>query len=319
MFPQSPRIAIRGSDKAGFCVRNQRCAPNLAPSYQEYPHPSTSRVHRPRSFVVRTGRSSSFRRFHDTPSPRDPFVRLVGAVGPSKRIRYDHLVAERKYKVLFIDFYGTIAAGDAEVVHSVCQRLVADLGLSLTPHELAVDWGIRFFEAADCSNHERFRTLYQCECESLIATVEPQCGCIDPAPYVASLVEYWRSPALHVEALEALARLDLPICCVSNADTEHIRSAIECHALAFDHLITSEDARCYKPEPAIFHRALDAVGAAPGEAVHVGDSLHSDVRGAENVGIDAVWICRNGRIHDIGTARPRHKISSLNELRDCLV
>jgi putative hydrolase of the HAD superfamily len=47
-----------------------------------------------------------------------------------------------------------------------------------------------------------------------------------------------------------------------------------------------------KPHPAIFERALEALGAEPGRALFVGDRLYEDVRGAAEVGmttVQALW------------------------------
>jgi len=219
---------------------------------------------------------------------------------------------------LLIDFYGTVAAGDADVVEAVCGRVVSEHGLALSAHELVVAWGDRFFAAIEVSNHERFRTLYQCECDSLVETVEPLIGPIDPRPFVDQLTAYWSGPKLHEESRSVLESLGLPVCCVSNADTADVLAAVELHGLRFDRVITSEDARCYKPHPAIFFKALRELNLAPEEVLHVGDSLHSDVGGAANAGIEALWICRDRRIYDIRQTEHDHKISSLNELQPFL-
>jgi putative hydrolase of the HAD superfamily len=47
-----------------------------------------------------------------------------------------------------------------------------------------------------------------------------------------------------------------------------------------------------KPHPAIFERALDALGVAAGEALFVGDKLATDVAGAAALGMatcQALW------------------------------
>ena len=49
-----------------------------------------------------------------------------------------------------------------------------------------------------------------------------------------------------------------------------------------------------KPDPAIFARALALAGAAPADALHVGDSLSYDVAGARAAGIEAVLVVRHG-------------------------
>jgi len=49
-----------------------------------------------------------------------------------------------------------------------------------------------------------------------------------------------------------------------------------------------------KPSPGVFHAALELAGVEPGEAVHVGDSVENDVRGARAAGIRAVLVDRSG-------------------------
>ena len=60
------------------------------------------------------------------------------------------------------------------------------------------------------------------------------------------------------------------------------------------------------------------IGVVPGSRLRVGDSLHSDVGGAARLGITTVWLCRDGRIFDVGTASADHTIASLSELRAIL-
>ena len=82
----------------------------------------------------------------------------------------------------------------------------------------------------------------------------------------------------------------------------------------FDAVVTSERARCYKPDPGIFRYALEALRVDPGRALHIGDSVHSDVGGAAGVGIATAWLCRNERIHDIGDCEADYTASSLTEV-----
>ncbi len=62
-----------------------------------------------------------------------------------------------------------------------------------------------------------------------------------------------------------------------------------------DELIVSEQAGSVKPDPAIFHIALERLGAAPSEAVMVGDSWAADVAGARRAGIRAIWFNPDAR------------------------
>ena len=63
----------------------------------------------------------------------------------------------------------------------------------------------------------------------------------------------------------------------------------------FDCVVVSGLSGVEKPDAEIFQCALEAAGVRPEEAIHVGDSLRDDVRGAEAVGIRAVLLDRFGR------------------------
>jgi len=58
--------------------------------------------------------------------------------------------------------------------------------------------------------------------------------------------------------------------------------------------VDSTLAGCKKPDPRIFQAALDALGAAPGEAVFVGDSQRRDMAGARGMGMRHVWLRPEG-------------------------
>jgi FMN phosphatase YigB (HAD superfamily) len=51
---------------------------------------------------------------------------------------------------------------------------------------------------------------------------------------------------------------------------------------------------CKKPDARIFRAALDALGAAPSEAVFVGDSPSRDMAGARAIGMRHVWLRPEG-------------------------
>jgi FMN phosphatase YigB (HAD superfamily) len=50
----------------------------------------------------------------------------------------------------------------------------------------------------------------------------------------------------------------------------------------------SDEVGYYKPAPQIFEAALGAVGAEPGEAIHIGDLRRTDVAGASSLGMRTV-------------------------------
>ncbi|WP_226005695.1 HAD family hydrolase [Natrinema salinisoli] len=67
-----------------------------------------------------------------------------------------------------------------------------------------------------------------------------------------------------------------------------------------------------KPAPEPFERALDALDAIPETAVHVGDSLESDVRGAADAGLHSVWV--SGGDTDADGPTPTYRIETIGTL-----
>ena len=113
-------------------------------------------------------------------------------------------------------------------------------------------------------------------------------------------------------ALRALRERGLLTGLISNMDTGGDRLVAELGLDGlFDLAVTSGDVGAAKPNPAIFLAALSRSGVQAGEAVHVGDQLSSDVRGALAVGIRPVLIDRDGN-HPRYRECPR--IDSLSEL-----
>ena len=78
-----------------------------------------------------------------------------------------------------------------------------------------------------------------------------------------------------------------------------------------DFAVTSVEVGAEKPHPPIFLAALERAGSEPGEALHVGDQLSSDVEGARGVGIGPVLLDRDCN-HRGYAGCPR--IESLSEL-----
>ncbi len=102
----------------------------------------------------------------------------------------------------------------------------------------------------------------------------------------------WRSVMPRVP--EALARLrdrGLRLVVVSNSDGTVERSLDEAGLLPFmSAVIDSRLVGFEKPDPRIFHAALERSGADPARTLHIGDLYHADVQGARGAGIEAVLL-----------------------------
>lgn len=84
----------------------------------------------------------------------------------------------------------------------------------------------------------------------------------------------------------------------------------------FDFILTSAACSYRKPHPRIFELALSNWYFLPSEAVMVGDNLEADVRGAQKVGLYAIWLSRRAgrRTPEQMSIQPDATLSTLYEL-----
>lgn len=85
----------------------------------------------------------------------------------------------------------------------------------------------------------------------------------------------------------------------------------------FPFILISESVGVWKPDPAIFHMALEIAEEAPEDTIYVGDSPVADVPGAHAAGMRSVWINRAG-VEWTGDEPPHVEIRDLNELLSTL-
>jgi len=109
------------------------------------------------------------------------------------------------------------------------------------------------------------------------------------------------------EALERLKSRGFKLAVVSNAEGQ-VESDAKRFGLApfFDTIIDSHIVGVAKPDPRIFHIALERLGIAPHEARFAGDIYSIDMVGARAAGIEAALIDQHDRYHWVDHRKIRH-------------
>ena len=79
----------------------------------------------------------------------------------------------------------------------------------------------------------------------------------------------------------------------------------------FKTVVTSASIGVKKPNPAIFHFALDRAGASTRNSIYIGDSYEADVKGGVQAGWDVVYYNPHKNKNPLGVP----EVSHLNELR----
>jgi putative hydrolase of the HAD superfamily len=132
---------------------------------------------------------------------------------------------------------------------------------------------------------------------------------------------HWYPEVDAIPTLQSLSQMGYRLAAISNAADDANTQALVDKLGARPYLefvLSSAVHGTRKPNPKIFHSALERLGITSDRAVMVGDTLGADILGAHNSGIYAIWITRRGntpanRAH-ADTIIPDAKISSLSEL-----
>ena len=85
----------------------------------------------------------------------------------------------------------------------------------------------------------------------------------------------------------------------------------------FDVTVFSDETGFYKPHPIAFKTALSHLDCSPSNAIHVGDLLDTDIKGAIDYKMQAVWI-RDPQARNPGNIIPDYEISEIPEIIDII-
>ncbi len=225
----------------------------------------------------------------------------------------------RGIKGVTFDFGGTLALGDLDKqgFRESLLGYLRSLGFSGREAQVrkARNGMLGRLMRAQARNREiRLEDLYQ----GMLLKIE-----LHPQPEVIDYIHQLYIRSFQVElvpgAKEVLMSLSAKyrLAVVSNAIGDVARHALKKFDLeGYFHSVTiSRDIGIRKPDPEIFRFALSNLGLESYEAVHVGDSLKEDIKGAKSLGMKAIWIADSSE--EIAV-QPDYTIYSLSELTSLL-
>ena len=117
-------------------------------------------------------------------------------------------------------------------------------------------------------------------------------------------------------ALEVVRQISeqLPVAIVTNGITAVQKSRMALSPLkeVVAGMVISQEVGAAKPDPAIFDVALARLGVGRRDALMIGDGVNSDIRGANNAGIDACWVNPRGETLPDGV-RAEYEVRDIRE------
>ncbi|MDD4796298.1 MAG: HAD family hydrolase [Eubacteriales bacterium] len=217
-------------------------------------------------------------------------------------------------KVIFINFYGTLARENDGLIKHLCRRVCETSALNVQPPDVARFWWettnnyCREYSGAD------FKSFLEIEKMVLQAITARYESSLNVEDTLGEVLQSWQRPETWSDVRPFLAQLPLKLCVVANADRTILENAIRYLRLEIEHIFTSEDARCYKPDVAMLQKALGHMEVKPKEALFVGDSLYYDMQPAKAAGMYIAWLNRAGRSLS-GDVMPDANLPSLMQLK----
>jgi len=120
-----------------------------------------------------------------------------------------------------------------------------------------------------------------------------RCPTVDRALRARLLDAYFKLDAFPDarQALGALRAKGVKTAILSNGNPRMLEAAVTASGIELDALLSVDAIRIYKPQPAVYAMAADALGIAPAE-IAFASSNRWDVMGATAFGFKCVWVNR---------------------------
>jgi HAD superfamily hydrolase (TIGR01549 family) len=234
----------------------------------------------------------------------------------------------KKYEVIIFDADHTVIDYTQDE-RAALRKLLPSLGIAPTKetldecNQISVDaWvGAGLNEVHTEYIQREYHNLYHRHVKRIFEGIFAKYPCeADPQEVGLKFAKLLESPAVLCEgAAEVLPILSkkYQLCIATNGMTEMQYGRLREIGEYFTKLYISEEMGVIKPLPAFFDIILQELGVEREACLMVGDSLSSDICGANASGIDSCWLNRRGVKNESGIL-PTYEIRSLKELLSML-
>lgn len=216
-------------------------------------------------------------------------------------------------KALFLDYYGTVAHEISPIAIEVI-RQIYKTGNAKSPEEIMEYWWRTFREQLTAANGENFRTQHDVALDNFHNLLAHFASDENPEKLLERMEEHWATTPIYDDVKQFMSCAPYPVYFVTNSDDSYVFANVEKHGLHPAGIITSEQAKYSKPRKEIFLYALEKLGLESNEVIHIGDSLTSDVKCPDSVGIKAIWLNREKQDVPTGVTSADNLLDALNFL-----
>ena len=220
-----------------------------------------------------------------------------------------------RFRLLTFDCYGTLIDWEQGIL-STFRPLLDTHGVILSD-EAVLERYARLEAAVEQEAYRSYREVLR----EVVVRLAREVG-FTPAPHEQDVLSEslpgWPPFPDTVEALTELSsRYALGV--ISNVDDDLFAGTARTLGVSFRHVVTAQQARAYKPSPAVFEHALARTQVPRESILHVAQSLYHDIAPAGRLGITTVWVDRRRGKSGTGAtppaeATPDYTVSDLREL-----
>ena len=230
----------------------------------------------------------------------------------------------KTYKVLIFDADHTVIdyTKDERVA---LKKILPSIGIEVTEevldicNQISLDaWvGAGLNEVHTEYIQREYHNLYHIHVRNIFEGIFKRFPCKqDPQTVGNTFAKLLESPAVLCDGAEEVLKTlskKYTLCIATNGMTEMQYGRLSKIAKYFKRLYISEEMSVIKPLPAFFDRILEDLKVEKSECLMIGDSLSSDIRGANISGIDSCWLNKRGDTKLEGVT-PTYEIKTLKEL-----
>ena len=212
-----------------------------------------------------------------------------------------------RFDALTFDCYGTLIDWEAGIVRAL--RTVLDpRGVSPTDDELLERYATH--EAAlEAGPYLRYREVLGRSLRGICADLRIEPTDAEVTAFGGSVGDWPAFP----DSPAALARLKerFRLGVITNCDDDLFAASSRRLGVAFDWIITAQQAGSYKPSERNFALAFERIDVPRGRILHVAQSLYHDHVPAQRLGLTTVWIDRRHDRPGFGATPPATAVPDL--------
>ena len=220
-----------------------------------------------------------------------------------------------RFEVLTFDCYGTLINWEGGLLPAL-RQVLSSHSTNIDDAKILELYG-EFEPRAELPPYRTYRDVLG----SVVRDFGSKFGFSPTADEVRSLADSLPSWKPWPDTVAALCQLKtrFRLAILSNIDDELFEATRPQLGVAFDEVVTAQQAQAYKPSLKLFELALSRINAPSHRVLHVGQSIYHDVVPAQSLGLATVWVNRPSARPGIGAVRfaeaiPDITVTSLQEL-----